>query len=132
MKINPVDIKSNTYTDPGQEINEKDPKFKIGDNVKISEYKNILAKSYTPNWSEKVFFIKKVKNTVLRTYAINDLNGKKIARTIYEKELQTANQKKKNRIGKVIKTKGNNLFVKWKGYDNPFNSWIVKKKALYK
>ena len=131
MKINPVDVKSNTYTDPGQEINEKDPKFKIRDNAKISEYKNILAKSYTPNWSEKVFFIKKVKNTVLRTYAINDLNGEKIARTIYEKELQTANQKK-IRIGKVIKTKGNNLYVKWKGYHNLLNSWIVKRKALYK
>ena len=70
--------------------------------------------------------LKKIKNTVPWTYVINDLNGKEIAGTFYEKELQKAN-KKEFRIEKVIKTKGDKLYVKWKGYNNWFNSWIDKK-----
>ena len=75
IKIKPVDIKDNSHIDSKKEVNDKDPKFKIGDHVRISKYKNIFAKGYTPNWSEEVFVIKKVKNTVLWTYVINDLNG---------------------------------------------------------
>ena len=59
--MKPVDHKDNTYTDFCKEVNEKDPKFKVGDHVRISRYKNIFAKEYTPNWSEEVFVIKKVK-----------------------------------------------------------------------
>ena len=77
-----------------KEVNDKDPKFKVGDNVRISKYKNIFAKRYTPNCSEEVFVIKKVKNTVPWTYVINDLNGEGIIGTFYEKELQKTNQKK--------------------------------------
>ena len=77
-------------------------------------------------WSEEVFVIKKNKNTVSWTYVINDLNGEEIIRTFYEKELQKAN-KKEFRIEKVIKKKGNKLYVKRKEYDNAFNSWIDKK-----
>ena len=70
IKMKLVDVKDNTYIDPmelhsGKEVNDKDPKFKVGDHVRISKYKNIFAKGYTPNWSEEVFLIKKVKNTVL-------------------------------------------------------------------
>ena len=79
-----------------------------------------------PNWSEEVFIIKKVKNTVPWTYVINDLNGEEIIGTFYEKELQKTNQEE-FRIEKVIRRKGNKLYVKWKCYDNSFNSWIDKK-----
>ena len=72
------------------------------------------------------FVIKKVKNTVPGTYVINDLNGEEIIGTFYEKELQKTNQQK-FRIEKVIKRKGDKLYVKWKCYDNSFNSWIDKK-----
>ena len=65
IKMKPVNVKSNTYIDSSKEINDKDPKFKVGDTVRISKYKNIFAKVYTPNWLEEVFVIKKVKNTVL-------------------------------------------------------------------
>ena len=64
IKMKPVDVKDNTYIDFKKEVNDKDPKFKIGDHVRISKYKNIFVKGYTPNWSEEVFVIKKVKNTV--------------------------------------------------------------------
>ena len=112
-----------------KKINNKDPKFKVGDRVRISKSKNIFAKGYAPNWSEKVFVIKKVKNTVPWTYVINDLNGEEITGTFYEKELRKTNQEE-SRIEKVIKRKGDKIYVKWSGYDNSFNSWIDKKDLI--
>ena len=79
-----------------------------------------------PNWPEEIFVIKKIKNAVPWTYVINDLNGQKIISTFYEQELQGTRQNE-FRIEKVIKRKGDKLYVKWKGYDNSFNSWIDKK-----
>ena len=66
--MKPIDVKSNTYIDSSKETNDKNPKFKIGDTVRISKYKNVFAKGYTTNWSQEVFVIKKVTNTVLWTY----------------------------------------------------------------
>ena len=126
IKMKPIDVKDNTYINTDKEIDNKDPKLKVGDRVRISKYKNIFAKCYTPNWSEEVFVIKKVKNTVPWTYAINDLNGEEIMGTFYEKELQKTSQEE-FRIEKVIKRKGDKMYVKWKGYDNSFNSWIDQK-----
>ena len=63
-KMKPVDVEDNAYIDFGKEVNDKDSKFKVGDHVRVSKYKNIFAKGYTPNWSEEVFAIKEVKNTV--------------------------------------------------------------------
>ena len=125
IKIKPVDVKDNTCIDFEKEVSNKDTKFKIGDHVRISKYKNIFAKGYTPNWSEEVFVIKKVKDTVPWTYVINDLNGNEIIGTFYEKELQKTNQKE-FRIEKILRKKGNKLYVKWKGYHNSFNSRIDK------
>ena len=125
IKMKPVDVKDNTYIDFEKEDNDKDPKFKVGDHVRISKYENIFAKVYTPNWSEEVFVIKKVKNTVPWTYVINDLTSKEIIGTFYEKEPQKTNRKE-FRIEKVIKRKGDKLCVNWKGYDSSFNSWIDK------
>ena len=123
IKMKPIDVKDNTYINTSKEINNKDPKFKVDDRVRISKYKNIFAKGYMPNWSEEVFVIKKVKNTVRWTYVINDLIGEEIIGTFYEKELQKSSQEE-FRIEKVIRRKGDKLYVKWKGYDNSFNSWI--------
>ena len=63
--MKPIDVKDNTYIDFGKKFNDNDPKFKVCGHVRISKYKNIFAKGYTPNWSEEVFVIKKVKNRVL-------------------------------------------------------------------
>ena len=70
--------------------------------------------------------ISKIKNTVSWTYVISDLNDEEIAGRFDKKQLQKTNQKE-FRIEKVIKRKGDKLYVKWKGYDNSFNSWINKK-----
>ena len=98
IKMKPVDVKDNTYIDSMElhstELHSnKDPKFKVGDHVRIPKYKNIFAKGYTPNWSEEVFVVSKIKNRVPWTYVINDLNGEEIIGTFYEKELQKTNQK---------------------------------------
>ena len=79
-----------------------------------------------PNWSEEIFIINKIKNTVPWAYVINDLNGEEITGTFYENELQ-GNKQNEFRIEKILKKKGDKLYVKWKGYDNSFNSWIDKK-----
>ena len=81
---------------------KKNPKFIIDDHVRISKHKNIFAKGYAPKWSEEVFVISKIRNTVPWTYVISDLNGENIVGTFYEKELQKTNQKE-FRIEKIIK-----------------------------
>ena len=115
--MNPANVKPSTYIEPNKEINYQDPKFKIGDIVRTSKYKNIFAKGYVPNWSEEVFVIKKVKNTG------EEIKEEEIFGKFYEKESQKTNQKE-FRVEKVIKRKDDKLYVKWKGYDSSFNSWI--------
>ena len=113
IKMKPIDVKDNTYINTSKEINNEDPKFKVGDHVRISKYKNIFAKGYMPNWSEEVLVIKKVKNTVPWTYVINDLNGEEIIGTLHEKELQKTNQEE-FRIEKVIRRKEINFMLNGK------------------
>ena len=129
IKIKAIDVKSKTYINSSKEINGKDSKFKIGNFVRISKYKNIFAKGYFPNWSEELFVIKKIKNTVPWTYLINDFNGEEIVGIYYEKELQKTNHKE-FRDEKVIKRKDDKLYVKWNGYNKSFNSWTDKKGTL--
>ena len=102
IKTKPIEVKDNTYFGCIKEVSNKDPKFKIGDHVIISKYKNIFAKRYTPNCSEEAFVIKKVKKSVPWTYVI---------RAFYEEELQKTNHQE-FRIEKVIKRKGNKQDVK--------------------
>ena len=88
-----IDITYDSYAEYNETSGEKDSKFKAGDRVKISRYKIIFAKGYTANWSEEVFVISKIKNTVPLTYVVCNLNGEEITGTFYKKELQKGNQK---------------------------------------
>ena len=81
IKMKPVNVKGNTYIDFKKEINDKNPKCKVGDYVRISKYKNIFAKGYMPNWSEDIFVVSKIKNTVPWTFVINDISGEEIIGT---------------------------------------------------
>ena len=121
-----IGVKDNTYINIDKELNDIDPKFKAGGHVRISKCKNIFAKGYTPNWSEEIFVIKEIKNTVPWTYDINDLSKEQITGTFYENELQRTSQEE-FRIEELIRKTGDKLYVKWKRYDNSFNSWIDKK-----
>ena len=103
------------------DFNEKDPKFKVGDHFRISKHKKFFAKGYAPNWSEEVFAFSQIKNTVPWTYIVSE----EITGSFYEKELQKTS-KEESRMEKVLKRKGDKLYIKWKAYDNSFNSCIDK------
>ena len=126
-----IDVTADSYAEYNEDLNKKDPKFKVGDHGRISKYKNIFAKGYAPNWSEKVFVVSKIKNTAPWTYVISDLNGEEITGSFYEKHLQKTSQEE-FRIEKVLKRKGDKLYVKWKGHGNRFSSWIDKKDLIQK
>ena len=89
-----IDVNPSVYIDFNKENNKESPKFEVDDNVRTLKCKNTFAKGYVSNWSEEVFVIKKVKNTVWWTYLIRELKGKEIAGTFYEKELQKKQIKK--------------------------------------
>ena len=113
IKMTPVDVTSSTNIDFNKENNEEGPKFKVGEHVRMSKYKNIFAKVWNcSNWSEE---------TVPWTYVIIDFNDEEIVRTFYEIELQKTNQKQYG-PETVRKRKDNKQHVKWKGCDNSFNS----------
>ena len=78
-KMKPIDVKSYSFAESIEESNEKDPKFKVGDHVRISKCKNVFSKGYAPNWSKEIFIIKRIKINVPWTYVIIDLNGEKFA-----------------------------------------------------
>ena len=86
-KIKPVDVKSHFCPEYSVDSTDKDPKFKIGDLVRISKYKNIFTKGYAPNYSGEVFVLSKIENTVPWSYVISDLNGGKVVGTFYEKRI---------------------------------------------
>ena len=93
INMKPIDVRDDSFAEYNEEPNEKDPKFKVGEHVRISKYKNIFAKGYAPNWSEEIFVVKKIKNTVPWTYLISDLNKEEIVGGFYKKELLKTNQK---------------------------------------
>ena len=78
IKMKPIDVTSDSYAEYNEDSNKKDPKFKVDDHDKVSKYKNIFAKGCIPYWSEEVFVVSKIKNTVPWTYRISDLNGEEV------------------------------------------------------
>ena len=111
------------------EKTNKIAKFRIGDHVRISLNKNIFEKSYETNWTEEIFVIYDIKYSNVPYYYLKDLNDEKLDGTFYEQELQKTNLTLYV-IEKIIKTKNDKLFVKWRGYKNSFNSWIDKKDVI--
>ena len=96
-----MSVTSDSYAEYNEDSNVSKPKFKVGDHVRISKYKKIFAEGSNQNWSEEVFVVIKIKNTVLWTFVISDLNGEKIDESFQEKELQKT-IKEKFRIEKVL------------------------------
>ena len=119
IKMEPIEVTVDYYPEYNEDpSNKKNPKFKVGDLIRISKNKSIFAKGNTPNWSEELFVINNIKNTV-------PWNGEEITGNFYEKQLQKTNQKKIN-VEKILKKKDDRLYVRWKGYNNSFNSCINK------
>ena len=129
IKIKPIEVTSDSYAEYNENFNIKYCKFKVGDHARISKYKNVFAKGFAPNCSAEVFFVRKIKNSVPWNYVVSDLKGEEITGGFYEKELQRPSQEK-FRIEKILKRKGNKLYVKWKEYDSRLDSWIDKKDII--
>ena len=133
IKMKPVDTskKSNeniVRKNYNFEITNKKPKFSIGDKVRVSLLKNTFEKGYTSNWSEQIYVIDDIKTSNVHYYYLKDLNGGKLDGTFYQEELLKTNMKENDLyiIEKIIKKVGNKYLVKWKGYDNSFNSYVNK------
>ena len=108
------------------EKTKKPGKFKIGDKVRISLEKNIFEKGYETNWTQEIFEIYDIKYSNVPYYYLKDLNNEKLDGTFYEQELQKTKQDDLYTIEKILKTNKDKIYVKWRGYDNSFNSWINK------
>ena len=88
IKMKPKDVGNNNKRVYIDEHNEKRSRFKVGDRVRISKFKNIFAKGYTPNWSREIFIVNKINDTVPYMYNIKDLNDEEIIGSFYDRELQ--------------------------------------------
>ena len=102
------------------------PKFKIGDKVRVSKVKHIFEKGYTPNWTTEIFTIYQVKHTKPVTYLLKDYQERPIAGGFYEYELLKTKHPEVYLIEKILKKRGNQIYVKWLGFDKSHNSWIDK------
>jgi len=106
-------------------------KFKVGDSVRVSKYKTIFEKGYTPNWTTEVFKIVKVQRTNPVTYLLEDYRGKSVAGAFYERELLRAADPDVYLVEKILRRRGDKVYVKWLGFDNSHNSWIHKDNVIY-
>ena len=88
IKMKPKAAKDNNNRIYIDEYNKKNARFNVGDRVRISKFKNIFAKGYTPNWSKEIFIVNKINDTVPYTYNLKDLNGEEIIGGFYDRELQ--------------------------------------------
>ena len=122
IEMKPVDVKRRIYIDFNEENNKEGPKFNVDDHVRISKSENIFAKRYLPNLSKEAFLITKVK-IMFRGHMLSVILTWKYCWKILRKKNQ-----REFTVEKVRKRKSNKLYVKWKGYDNSFNSWIDKKR----
>lgn len=136
IKMKPDDVTRNdenfllnTVYKPIETIPSK-AKFKIGDFVRISKYKHVFSKGYTPNWTTEIFKIRKVQKTSPITYLLIDLLGNFINGSFYTEELQLTKCPDLYLVEKILRRKGDKLYVKWLGLDNKNNSWIDKSKIL--
>lgn len=106
------------------------PKFQVGDTVRMTKYKHIFEKGYTPNWTAEVFKIKKIQYTNPITYNLVDLDDRDIKGTVYAEELQLAKNPSMYLVERIIRRRGNRAYVKWLGFDNSHNSWIIEDEML--
>ena len=125
---NELKVWRNLYPDR-YKTSRLNPKFSVGDEVRITKKKKVFEKGYTTRWTEEIFTIKEIRETNPITYKLEDLQGEEIKGTFYEPELQKTEQQI-YRIEKIIKKEKGRSFVKWKGYSDKFNSWVDNKDLI--
>lgn len=133
IQMRPADVNNNnellvlkrSYTHP-KVVDPKKAKFAVGDYVRISKFRHAFDKSYTPNWTTEIFQIFKVKQTFPRTYILKDSKNEEIKGSFYEHELLKVKHPSIYLVERIIKRRGDKVFVKWLGFDNKHNSWISR------
>lgn len=108
----------------------KKPNLRVGTYVRISKYKHQFEKGYTPNWTTEIFKIKSIRITNPTTYLLEDYEGNPIQGCFYREELLPTKYSNIYLIERIIKSKGDKVYVKWLGFSNQHNSWIDKKYIL--
>lgn len=106
------------------------PRYQIGDFVRISKYKHVFEKGHTPNWTTEIFKIRKIQLTNPVTYLLEDYKGDPVKGGFYELELGKSKSPTLFLVEKIVKRKGNKVYVKWLGFDTKHNSWINKNDVL--
>lgn len=110
----------------GKSSNQKQPKYKVGDFVRISKHKADFAKGYRPSWSTEIFKIDQVRKTIPVTYCLKDKSDQMIAGGFYEPEIQKVKYPNAYLVEKILKRKGDKVLVKWLGFDSKHKSWENK------
>lgn len=126
---NAEEILSNSYSHL-KTVDPKKPKLKVNDFVRISKHREAFDKGYTPNWSSEIFQIQKVQLTNPTSYLLKDYNNEDVQGGFYEEELQKVKYPDVYLVEKILKQKGDKVYVKWLGFSNSNNSWILKKHIL--
>lgn len=106
------------------------PKFKVGDYVRISKYKTIFSKGYTANWTTEIFRVRRVLYTDPFTYLLEDEHKNEVAGGFYEYEIQKTKYPNVFRVEKILRKKGDKVYVKWLGFDHSHNSWVNKENVM--
>lgn len=137
IKMKPSEVKQeherkllDTVYNRKEIANLHDVKFKLGDHVRVSKYRGVFDKKYTPNWSTEIFTIKKIQLTNPITYLIKDVHGEDILGGFYREELQKVKHSDAYLVEKILKRKGDKVYVKWLGFDTSYNSWIHKNDVI--
>lgn len=125
-KSNEKMLLNSVYSYPSITLSQSPPKFKLGDRVRISKYRSAFEKGYTPNWSNEIFTISKITYTDPITYLLTDSQGQDIKGCFYTEELLKVKHPDVYLVEKVLKRKGDKVYVKWLGFDSSKNSWISK------
>lgn len=134
IQMRPIDVNKQNEADllrtvyrKNQTLNvyaKKTNKFKVDDHVRVSKYKSLFEKGYTPNWSTEIFKVVKISPTEPITYRLADMDGERIKGCFYEQELQKTQITDVYLVEKIIRRKGNKVLVKWLGFDDTHSSWI--------
>lgn len=105
-------------------------KFKMGDHVRLSKYKNVFEKGYLPSWTTEIFVVNKIQHTDPITYSLIDWEGNEIRGGVYAEEMQLVRHPNVYLVEKILRRKKNKVYVKWLGFESRFNSWIDSKDVL--
>lgn len=122
---NEQDLLNTVYKYKREYSKRRMAKFRVGDYVRLSEYRAVFDKSYTPNWTTAIFRIRKVQyNTDPITYLLQAYDDQEIQGSMYAEELQHVRNPHEYLVEKILRRRNGQVYVKWLGFGAEYNSWI--------